>query len=200
MWRYKQADRIPSKSVYILYAFGWFLHWQHVALGSVQYTHSTVDTYVMVNLYSSLSCGQQTRVSSFSSSCLLNRKYLLLQLFIVFLTFFIHKVHINYTLLCILIHNSHTVFLICILIRNLHILICNLHIFSTCHIFLIHYYVLPELGTRFFYASRLRFRALGRSSSRWRFCALLWALNLVLLCSRFRAPVLLDFLALFSRS
>jgi hypothetical protein len=40
-WRCKQADRIPSKSVYILYAFGWFLHWRHVALGSVQYTHST---------------------------------------------------------------------------------------------------------------------------------------------------------------
>ncbi len=40
-WRYKQADRIPSKSVYILYAFGWFLHWRHVALCSVQYTHST---------------------------------------------------------------------------------------------------------------------------------------------------------------
>ncbi len=24
-----------------MYAFGWFLHWRHIALGSVQYTHST---------------------------------------------------------------------------------------------------------------------------------------------------------------
>ncbi len=39
----------------------------------------------------------------------------------------------------------------------------------------------------FFYASRLRFRALGRSSSRWRFRALFWALNLALLLSRSRA-------------
>ncbi len=57
-----------------------------------------------------------------------------------------------------------------------------------------------ELGTRvFFYASRSRFRALGRSSSRWRFCTLFWALNFALLCSRFcvRAP---RFFALFSRS
>jgi hypothetical protein len=45
----------------------------------------------------------------------------------------------------------------------------------------------------FFYASRLRFRALWRSSSRWRFRALFWALNFALLRSRFRAPALLDF-------
>ncbi len=45
----------------------------------------------------------------------------------------------------------------------------------------------------FFYASRLRFRALWRSSSRWRFRALFWALNFALFCSRFRAPALLDF-------
>jgi hypothetical protein len=45
----------------------------------------------------------------------------------------------------------------------------------------------------FFYASRLRFRALWQSSSRWRFRALFWALNFVLLRSRFRAPALLDF-------
>ncbi len=32
--------------MYILYAFGWFLHWRHVALGSVQYTHSTVTANV----------------------------------------------------------------------------------------------------------------------------------------------------------
>ncbi len=40
----------------------------------------------------------------------------------------------------------------------------------------------------FFYASRLRFRALWRSSSRWRFRALIWALNFALLRSRSRAP------------
>ncbi len=45
----------------------------------------------------------------------------------------------------------------------------------------------------FFYASRLRFRALGQSSSRWRFRALFWALNFALLRSRFHAPALLDF-------
>jgi hypothetical protein len=45
----------------------------------------------------------------------------------------------------------------------------------------------------FFYASRLRFRALWRSSSRWRFRALFWALNFALLRSRFRAPALLEF-------
>ncbi len=59
----------------------------------------------------------------------------------------------------------------------------------------------------FFYASRLRFRALWRSSSRWRFRALFWALIFALLRSRFcvrafvftllrlrfRAPVLLEF-------
>jgi hypothetical protein len=39
----------------------------------------------------------------------------------------------------------------------------------------------------------LRFRALGRSSSRWRFRALFWAFNFALLRSRFRAPALLDF-------
>jgi hypothetical protein len=50
-----------------------------------------------------------------------------------------------------------------------------------------------ELGTRFFYASRLRFRALWRSSSRWRFRALFSVLNFALLHSRFRAPTLLDF-------
>ncbi len=50
-----------------------------------------------------------------------------------------------------------------------------------------------ELGTCFFYASRLRFRALWRSSSRWRFRALFWALNFALLRSRFCAPALLDF-------
>jgi hypothetical protein len=27
----------------MLYAFGWFLHWRHAALGSVQYTHSTLS-------------------------------------------------------------------------------------------------------------------------------------------------------------
>jgi hypothetical protein len=54
-----------------------------------------------------------------------------------------------------------------------------------------------ELGTRFFYASRLRFRALWRSSSRWRFCALFWALNFALLLSRSRAPW---FFALFFRA
>jgi hypothetical protein len=41
-WRHKQADRIPSKSVYILYAFGWILWGRHVALGSVQYPHSRI--------------------------------------------------------------------------------------------------------------------------------------------------------------
>jgi hypothetical protein len=40
----------------------------------------------------------------------------------------------------------------------------------------------------FFYASRFRFRALWRSSSRWRFRALFWALNFALLRSRSRAP------------
>jgi hypothetical protein len=43
----------------------------------------------------------------------------------------------------------------------------------------------------FFYASRLR--ALGQSSSRWRFRALFWALNFALLSSCFRAHALLDF-------
>ncbi len=53
----------------------------------------------------------------------------------------------------------------------------------------------------FFYALSLRFCALWRSSSRWRFRALFWALNFALLRSRFRAPALLDFFALldFSR-
>ncbi len=55
----------------------------------------------------------------------------------------------------------------------------------------------------FFYASRLRFRALWQSSSRWRFRALFWALNFALLRSRFRAPkffVLFFALLDFSRS
>jgi hypothetical protein len=43
----------------------------------------------------------------------------------------------------------------------------------------------------------LRFRALGRSSSRWRFRALFWALNFALLRSRFRAPALLNFSRFF---
>jgi hypothetical protein len=52
----------------------------------------------------------------------------------------------------------------------------------------------PQSWARaFFYASRLRFRALWRSSSRWRFRALFWALNFALLRSRFRAPELLEF-------
>ncbi len=53
--------------------------------------------------------------------------------------------------------------------------------------------MLQSWARAFFYASRLRFRALGRGSSRWRFRALFWALNFALLCSRFRAPALLDF-------
>ncbi len=52
---------------------------------------------------------------------------------------------------------------------------------------------LQSWARAFFYASRLRFRALWRSSSRWRFRALFWALNFALLRSRFRAPALLDF-------
>jgi hypothetical protein len=58
-------------------------------------------------------------------------------------------------------------------------------------------YIYQSWASAFFYASHLRFCALGRSSSRWHFRALFWALNFALLRSRFRAPAHQNFLRFF---